>query len=87
MRSISVIVLIFAAWIPAASAAESQTDDKSYLPPASLRAAPQPGPAARAHAAGTEGRRRQVRVVTRRYHESRYRGRRFAGPRMFFGLF
>jgi hypothetical protein len=88
MRSISVAVLIFAVWIPAASAAESQTDDKSYLPPASMRAAPQAVPAARAQAAGTEGRRRQVKVVTRRYRESRgYRERRFAGPRMFFGFF
>lgn len=76
-----------------AIAAESQQDEQSYLPPATLRASPgaasADGARHRARAA-PEPARKYVRTARRHherqvYREARYR--RYAGPRFFFGLF
>lgn len=73
-----------------ALAAETQREDQSYLPPATLRASPKAERAApveqhRRHAAA--GPRRRHAGASHRHRESRPHYRRYAGPRLFFGLF
>jgi len=89
------IGLLFATMAASAAfAADPQQDDKSYLPPAQMRAAP--GAASAAVPAGhlqnpaNEPRRRQAKAAHRRheprvYREARYP--RYAGPRFLFGFF
>ncbi len=88
MRSLSLKMGLLLVLIPAGAsfAAEPQQDDKSYLPPASLRAAPTTPAAERPRQAAAEPGRRHARM--RRRHEPRfYRGPRFAGPGFYFGMF
>ncbi|MFY9643241.1 MAG: hypothetical protein WCD20_14890 [Rhodomicrobium sp.] len=91
MRSLSLKMGLLLALIPAGAsvAAEPQQDDKSYLPPASLRAAPNTQEAEHRRQAAAEPERRHARMHRR--HEPRsYRGpafRRYAGPGYFFGMF
>ncbi len=77
-----------------AIAAEPQQDDRSYLPPAQMRAAPGAAtagvPAAHLQNSANEPRRRQAKAAHRRreprvYREARYP--RYAGPRFFLGFF
>ncbi len=90
MGSLNLKLGLLLVLIPAGAslAAEPQQDDKSYLPPASLRAAPKAPAAEPSRQAAAEPARRQVRI--RRRHEPRYYREpvfpRFAGPR-FFGMF
>jgi hypothetical protein len=73
----------------AAAAEETQQGDNSYLPPAALRAAPGTVSARTPQPASIDSRRsvRSINAV-RRHHEPRaFRGRRFAGRRLFFGIF
>lgn len=85
MRSISLKIGLLLVLFPAALAfaAGEQQDGDSYLPPASLRAAPNTAPAASAKQATVEP-RRYARPVHRR-HEARYHSyRRYAGPVFYF---
>jgi hypothetical protein len=85
MRSLSLKTGLLLAFIPAAAAfaAGEDQDDRSYLPPTSLRAAPGTAPVANAAA---EQRRRQTRIVHRRReprYDSSYYDRRYDGPGFF----
>jgi hypothetical protein len=77
-------VLLFANAATAEGTQQGQGDE-SYLPPASLRAAPQTAPARRTHHASAEPRR--FVYAARRHRGYARRGRRFAGRRSFFGIF
>ena len=85
MRPLSFKIGLLLVLIPAAAAfaADEQQDDKSYLPPASLIAAPGTAPAANSARATNV---RHARVVHRR-HEARHNPywRGYAQPR--FGFF
>ncbi len=89
MGSLSLKLGLLLVLIPAGAsfAAEPQQDDKSYLPPASLRAAPITPAAGQARqAAAEQGIRKHARIHRRHiYREPRYQ--RFAGPRFYFGMF
>jgi hypothetical protein len=90
MRSLYLKIGLLLVLIPAGAsfAAEPQQDDKSYLPPASLRAAPRAPAAEQTRQAAAGSGRRQVRFHRR--HEPRYREpmfRRYAGRRFYFGMF
>jgi hypothetical protein len=85
MRSLSLKTGLLLVFIPAAAAfaAGEDQDDKSYLPPASLRAAPGTVPVPNA---AVEQRRRQTRIVHRRRqprYDSPYYNRRYDGPGFF----
>lgn len=93
MRSLRLKTGLLLALFPAAlafAAGEGQ-DDKSYLPPPSLRGEPDKTPAAQVKAPATVRREasvvpgRHARVVHRR-HSPRYAVRRYAGPEFFFPL-
>jgi hypothetical protein len=77
------IALVFA---NVAVAEETQQDDKSYLPPASLRAAPGTAPAQYAQRASAEP-QRSAHAARSHYAPRTRRARRFAGPPLFFGMF
>ncbi len=96
MRSHGLKIGLLLALIPvsAAIAAEPQQDDRSYLPPAQMRAAPGAASAGvqaehlQNPASGPRG--RQARAVHRRHEQRSYREARYpryAGPRFFLGLF
>jgi hypothetical protein len=87
MRSLSLKIGLLLALIPAAAAfaASDEQDDKSYLPPAALRAAPGATPAANSAQAAAQHRGRQVRVVHRRREPRYYSYERYNRPR--FGFF
>jgi hypothetical protein len=68
-------------------AAEQPEAGDSYLPPASLRAAPQAATGQRMQQGEGEFRRRSAQTTHRRHEGRRYRAARYGGPRMFFGLF
>ncbi len=91
MRYLTVKVGLLSALITvcAAAAAEPQQDDQSYLPPASLRAAPGAAPIEQSQRAAIEPRRRHARAVRhhapRIYREARYP--RYPAPGFFFSFF
>ena len=89
MRSLLLTIGLLSALISAgaAIAAETQEDDRSYLPPVALRATPGTAPA-KSPAARGEPANRQVRAARRHPggHRESHR-RQYAGRRLFFGLF
>ena len=88
MRSLSLTILLSAMLSPiAVMAAEQAEENDSYLPPASLRAAPQAAPNAHAQQNGADMRRRPVQTAHRRHEGRGYHSARYGGPHMFFGLF
>jgi len=96
MRSHGLKIGLLLALMPASAAiaAEPQQDDRSYLPPAQMRAAPGATsagvPAEHLQNPASEPGRRQTKAVHRRHEPRIYREARYprhAGPRFFFGLF
>lgn len=83
MRSLSLRLGLLLVLISAgAGFAEEQQDDKSYLPPASLRAVPKPASAAQTQRAAAEPATRKHAKVHRRHYRER------AWPRYaFWGMF
>jgi hypothetical protein len=77
------IALVFA---NVAVAEETRQDDKSYLPPGSLRAAPGTQPAQYGQRASAEP-QGSAHAARSRYAARTRRARRFARPRLFFGIF
>ena len=71
----------------AAIAAETQQDDKSYLPPPSLRAEPGTAQASLPKRISIESRKRSAAVPHRHREVRARRDRRYAGQRLFFSLF
>jgi hypothetical protein len=86
MRSLSIKAGLLLALIPvaAAFAASEGQDDKSYLPPAKLRAAPSTAPVANTANATVQRRRQRARVVRRRRAHRNYFYERYSGPRFSF---
>lgn len=87
MRSLCMKIGLLLILIPAASFAEEQQDDKSYLPPVSLRAAPKANQVDQTWQARDEQEITKHARTHRRhiYRESPFP--RFAGPRFYFGMF
>ena len=86
MRSLSIKAGLLLALIPvaAAFAASEGQDDKSYLPPAKLRAEPGAAPAAKPAHAAVRNKRRRARVVRKRRRHRHYYYERYNGPRFSF---
>ena len=87
MRSLSLKIGLLLALIPAAAAfaASDEQDDKSYLPPAALRAAPGTASATDSAQSAAQQRGRQVRIVHRRREPRYYSYERYSRQR--FGFF
>jgi len=89
MRSLTIGLLLVLIPAGASFATEPQQDDKSYLPPPSLRAAPKTLPAEQSRQAVAEPVRKHARMHRR--HDPRFYREplfpRYAGPRFYFSMF